>query len=192
MNDRDYYLRKARRTGRETDWSTYRRLRNQCTRLIRHSKTRNIFAENSNNPKIFWKQVKKIYPAKPTMSNLSKSFEIGGKVTSDSKVIANAFYNYFTNIGIKRLKSTLMNLANTTWPYIDWNELSNSINPNEYRFEFKDVSEITVLCILKKLKKNVSSGYDEIPALLIVDGAEEIARPLSFLLNNMFANSIFP
>ena len=33
MNDRGNYLRKARRTGRETDWSTYRRLRNQCTRL---------------------------------------------------------------------------------------------------------------------------------------------------------------
>ena len=65
-------------------------------------------------------------------------------------------------------------------------------HPNEYRFEFKDVSEITVVRILKKLKKNVSSGYDEIPASLIVDGAEEIARPLSFLLNNMFANSIFP
>ena len=25
-----------------------------------------------------------------------------------------------------------------------------------------------------------------------MDGAEEIARPLSYLLNNMFANSIFP
>ena len=34
MNDQDYYLRKVRRTGRETDWLTYRRLRNQCTRLI--------------------------------------------------------------------------------------------------------------------------------------------------------------
>ena len=45
------------------------------------------------------------------MSNLSKSFEIDGKVTSDSKVIVNAFCNYFTNIGIKP-KSTLMNLAN--------------------------------------------------------------------------------
>ena len=60
-----------------------------------------------------------------------------------------------------------MNLANTTWQYIDWNELSNSINPNEYRFEFKDVSEITVLRILKRLKKNVSSGCDEIPPSLM-------------------------
>ena len=63
MNDRDYYLRKARRTGREMDWSTYRRLRNQCNRLIRHSKAnymRNTFAENRNNSKSFWKQVKKI------------------------------------------------------------------------------------------------------------------------------------
>ena len=51
--ERDCYLRKARKTGRETDLSTYRRLRNVCARLIRYSKTnftRNIFAENSNNP----------------------------------------------------------------------------------------------------------------------------------------------
>ena len=53
------------------------------------------------------------------------------------------------------------------------------------------MSEITVLRILKKLKRNVSSGYDETPASLIVDGAEELTRPLSFLLNNMFANSVF-
>ena len=49
--ERDYYLRKARKSGKEIDWSTYRRLRNDVTRSIRQSKanyTRHIFRENIN------------------------------------------------------------------------------------------------------------------------------------------------
>ena len=32
MNERDHYLRKARKSAKELDWSTYRRLRNNVTR----------------------------------------------------------------------------------------------------------------------------------------------------------------
>ena len=37
MNERDYWLRKARKTGKENDWSTYHRLRNATTRIIRYT-----------------------------------------------------------------------------------------------------------------------------------------------------------
>ena len=35
MNERDSFLRKARKTGSEVDWSTYRRLRNQVSNRIK-------------------------------------------------------------------------------------------------------------------------------------------------------------
>ena len=38
MNVRDYWLMKARKTGRENDWSTYRCLRDAATHIIRYSK----------------------------------------------------------------------------------------------------------------------------------------------------------
>ena len=49
MIERNYHLRKARKTGREAGWSAYRRLRNDVTREIHYSKsayTRSILREN--------------------------------------------------------------------------------------------------------------------------------------------------
>ena len=75
MNERDYWLKKARKTGKENDWSTYRRLRNAATRIIRYSKatyTRSVFQENINRPKQFWEHIKKCYPAKSSKDRSSK------------------------------------------------------------------------------------------------------------------------
>ena len=52
IRERDYYLRKARRSNTENDWSTYRRLRNSVTSAIRNSKAnynRTILRENMNS-----------------------------------------------------------------------------------------------------------------------------------------------
>ena len=67
IRERDYYLRKAKRTGCENDWSTYRRLRNTTTALIRKSKSnyqREAFQNNTHSPNDFWKEIKKLYPLK--------------------------------------------------------------------------------------------------------------------------------
>ena len=40
MNGRDYFIRKARKTGSMVDWSTYRRLRNQVSKRIKIVKRR--------------------------------------------------------------------------------------------------------------------------------------------------------
>jgi hypothetical protein len=67
MNERDHYLRKARKSGKELDWSTYRRLRNNVTRMIRNGKanyTRSVLRENINRPSDFWNQIKRIFPTK--------------------------------------------------------------------------------------------------------------------------------
>ena len=77
MNERDYWLRKVRKTGKENDWSSYRRLRNAVTRIIRYSKatyTRSVFQENINRPKQFWEQIKKCYPTKSSKEGSSKVF----------------------------------------------------------------------------------------------------------------------
>ena len=42
------------------------------------------------------------------------------------------------------------------------------------------------------MKRKVSEGYDEIPASLVIDGAEELAVPLSHLINRCLAHSVFP
>ncbi len=56
IRKRDSYLRKSKRTGAELDWSTYRRMRNKVTLMIRKSKanhSRTLFRENIKSPKEF-------------------------------------------------------------------------------------------------------------------------------------------
>ena len=57
MNERDFVLRKAMRSGSEVDWSMYRRLRNQVSNRIKIEKRRyqrNEISDNMDNPKSFW------------------------------------------------------------------------------------------------------------------------------------------
>jgi hypothetical protein len=91
-HERDYYLRKARKSDKEIDWSTYRRLRDDVTRLIRQSKgnyTRQIFRENVNTPRKFWNQ--KCFPTKKSREAGSKVFNVDDKPTSNEKEVASGF-----------------------------------------------------------------------------------------------------
>ena len=59
------YLRCAKRTNSELNWSTYKTMRNNVSNCIRHAKAnyvRKLFRENISNPKDFWNQIKKVYP----------------------------------------------------------------------------------------------------------------------------------
>lgn len=61
MHERDYFLKKARKSGLTEDWSTYRCLRNRVTNTIRRAKesyNRRIIEENGNDSKAFWKTIK--------------------------------------------------------------------------------------------------------------------------------------
>ena len=70
MSTRDYCLRKAKRTGKDEDWSSYRLFRNKVTAAMRHTKSdynRNLIQENLDNPRNFWKSMKKIFPTSHQM-----------------------------------------------------------------------------------------------------------------------------
>ena len=76
MNERDSFLRKARKTGSEVDWSTYRRLRNQVSNRIKIEKRRyqrNEIQNNFANPKSFWRAMKSIFPNKERKSSTVQS-----------------------------------------------------------------------------------------------------------------------
>ena len=194
MKERDYHLKKARRTGKEVDWSMYRRLRNAVTRQIRKSKathTRTLFRESINKPKDFWKQLKKCYPVKDSRAQQVKTFKVNDKQIDDKITIANEFCQFFTAIG-KNLQSKILSLSDIVWKAQDHSELQQKMNPNNKYFEFTPTSSREVLAIMKKIKRKVSEGYDEIPASLVIDGAEELSVPLSFLINRCLAHSVFP
>ena len=194
MIERDYHLRKARKTGREVDWSTYRRLRNDVTRKIRYSKsayTRSIVRENISHPKQFWNIIKRCYPVKQQKEVPAKLISVNGKLTSDKKIIANGFCKFFAEIG-KRIQAALPSISNPVWKNQENISMKEKVNPKNCHFKFKETSARDIYENLKSLKRKKSSGYDEIPTSLIIDGAGVLCDPLSLLINCSLRNSVFP
>ena len=66
------------------------------------------------------------------------------------------------------------------------------INPENHTFEFKEVTYQQKMKILQTTKPSKAAGIDKVPAELIKDGANEIAAPLTFLINTSLQSGIFP
>ncbi len=170
--NRGFYLKKARKSGKEIDWSTYRRLRNNVTRSIRQSKanyTRQIFRENINTPGKFWNQIKKCFPTKKyTQSGEAslKVFNIDGKPTSNVKEVANGFCEFFTTVG-KKLQDVLPKLTNIAWMHHDHSKFQRKLNSRNCTFKFQKVSSTEIKDVMKKLNRKKAQGYDEIPTSFI-------------------------
>ena len=76
MNLRDNLLRKARKTNREVDWSSYKRQRNKVNAQVKKSKSnyyQDLLQDNASSPDKFWSAIKKLYPTKtPSMQALQQ------------------------------------------------------------------------------------------------------------------------
>ena len=136
IHKRDYQLGRAKQTNKSEDWSNYCRLRNRTTYAMRKAKAnleRSIFLENDLNPKDFWRQVRKCYPAREEKST-SKIFNIANKPVSKKQKIANAFCRYFTSV-TSLIASSASNITNSTL-----SDLSDKVNPNNRHFYFNVVN----------------------------------------------------
>ena len=158
MAERDHFYRQARRTNTELHWSRYKSLRNQVTAMIRKAKSsynRRIIEENSDDPKNFWKAVKKVLPNKSVTPQPSASIEpitVDGKTTTDALTIANSFCTYFTNV-VEKLLSSI--------PPLNWNQLSTEAclnNSSQSLFSLKPVSAAFVHRQLRLLKTSKGTG----------------------------------
>ena len=72
IRDRDYFYKKAKRTGDIDMWNIAKYLRNLTNTNIRHSKRDFILhelRENENNPKTFWKLIQSVVPSNKTKTN---------------------------------------------------------------------------------------------------------------------------
>ena len=78
MDKRDQLLSKARKSKATTDWTAYKRGRNQCNGKIHEAKRkhyRSLMEENKKNPRKFWDTIKTIFPTnkKSSLPRMEKS-----------------------------------------------------------------------------------------------------------------------
>ena len=161
INERDYLLKKARRSEKENDWSAYCRARNSVTNSIRQSKAncnRSLIQENIARPKQFWNQIRKCYPAEKRKINSCKVFNVSGNLTLETKIIVQGFCAFFMDIG-KSLQSSINSIGNTP-------QNRQNLEETKSVFEFKEVYLQDLLKVLKELKTSNQLDTTTSPHLL--------------------------
>ena len=104
MKDRDYYYKKAKRTGNEDDWNIAKHLRNITNFNVRQAKANFITGElnaNSEDPKKFWRIIKSVFPGNSKKNKTSVSLNDDRNQPVDTEKIPDYINNFFINIGRK-------------------------------------------------------------------------------------------
>ena len=103
MNERDFVLRKSRRSGSEIDWSIYRRLQ------IKYLTGLKLRSANIKEMKVksFWKIMKNIFPGNKKKVTTPQSIKTDdGKTVIEQPPIAQRF-NEFVTGAVSRLLQLL-------------------------------------------------------------------------------------
>ena len=105
IRQRDYFLKKARKSSRDEDWLAYKSMRNRVTNSVKRAKqtyNKKLINNHKDDTKVFWRTMKKIIPGNKS-SGGSKNINIDGVLCSEAshgKKIANDFNNFFASAAV--------------------------------------------------------------------------------------------
>ena len=132
-----------------------------------------------------WKTIDETLNRRRNKSKFPSEFIINNRSIADHKEIADQFNIFFSNIG-----STLSDSIEIDDNSLDFTDYLN--NPTEHRFNFNTITESETLSIINKLKSKNSSGKDEISNKLLKSIKDEIAKPLTIIINQSLRTGTFP
>ena len=178
--DRDKKKRKAIYIKESVDWDAYKTSRNRVNIAIRHAKAeyyRNKLAQQNKIPKEVWKTINDLLSRSPSDTSVSE-LKVNGSNITFTEEIANAFNEYFTDIG--------PNLANSIH---DSDALFEQfVKPAESKFSrFQLVSESKVVKLLNGLSNRKAAGLDKISGKIL-----KIAPSLTHIFNHSLISKCFP
>ena len=141
------------------------------------------FFQNIKDGKRIWKGIKQIVKFKPqTSQRIIKIVDSNLEIT-EPKLVANAFNNYFANIG-KNLESEIPSVSNSPMEYLN-NPVCNSL----YIFPVT-CSEIETE--ISRLKTGKSVGPFSIPIDILKMLKAYVSKPLEIVFNASFSTGVVP
>ena len=183
--ERDKKKRKAMITKQSTDWDVYKTSRNLVNIALRHAKAeyyRNKIAQQNNNPKEAWKTINDLLGRSSNETIVNELKINDSKITSNEE-IANAFNEYFTNIGPSLVNS--IDESNTSF--------KTFVKSAESKMDrFKLVSVGKVVKLLKGLSNCKAAGLDKISGKILKVAANTIAPSLTHIFNHGLISNCFP
>ena len=183
MKRRDHHHAKAIKLKTTEQWSIYRTLRNKTTSLIREAKRdycSNLIEENKEDSAKLWKSLKSAISTNAKCSNIGCLDTTTG-LTYEPKQIAQGLAHYFGSV-VQKIRGGLLAPPRRSL-----------LSPKTHHtFRLSTISEEFVRTELKKIRSSKSTGLADIPARLLKDGSEAIAKPLTLLMNRTISEGSIP
>ena len=164
----------------------FKKLRNDVTLSIRKSKNdyfKLFFDKNRNNTTLIWKGIWQLITLKPKSKAHPNIVKVKGKDITNPIEIANAFNNFFINIGPNLSKTIL----ESSKPFKNFLK-NSSLNS----FLVKPTSEDEVNKLISQLNKGKALDPLSIPITILKDNVNILSTLLSFIINRSFEQGVFP
>ena len=164
----------------------YKRILKRSIRLAKRNYYSNIFDQCKNDMKKTWQHINTILNRGKSKSKVPENFVIDGNNITNPKEIANAFNDFFVNIG-SNLASEMPDLSSR----IKFDDFLSSINCSS-NFEFEEITSEDVSKAIDSLKNKTSYGYDKLTSNMIKAAKDVLVQPLTIIINQCLKSGIFP
>ena len=175
-------------------WELRRKTRNEATkqRRIAIKNYWKIKADDlKSNPRDFFKTFKPFLSTKDCSTSTDIQLKVEGTIVKDQRQVSEILVDYFSTIAdgiggdIAKLKSLKDFKDHPSVLRIQQQSVNWSRN-----LEVKPITQGQVLAALESLNTNKATGYDNIPAKVLKIAADELAKPLTTLLNSCIRNCV--
>ena len=143
-------------------------------RSAKASYNKRLIEESGGDHRSFWKTVKKLLLVEKKAT--SPFIKVDGVVSSEKQCIANAFNKFFASAASKLMATLLITCGHNQRD-------SNTPTRQNPPFNFLEISEEFVMSQLRRLKSAKAVGLDRIPARLLKDSANILAKAVTFIIN---------
>ena len=163
---------------------TYNKILKKAIRETKQTYYNNQFYKNRNDMKNTWKTIKNVICKTNGNQDIPNSFLINGNKVDDKQTIAENFNSYFTNIGID-LASKITPPPNKIFQNFLTTPCQNNLNLHH-------IANQDVVNIINSLKSKSSTSHDNISSVLLKQIKNQIAEPLTLIINKTIDTGIFP
>ena len=164
IRQRDYFLKKARKSSRDEDWLAYKPLRNRLTNSVKRTKqtyNKKLIDNHKDDTKAFWRTMKKIIPRKKS-SGGCKNINIDGVLCIVKPVIQRKLLMVLIILSLQPLYA-LSGLSVFFFFFLK-RSVDQKVNGSIPNFKFELLNESLVVKTLQGLKASKASGLDNISA----------------------------
>lgn len=161
----------------------YNKLLNKVKRKAKSLYLHKLLQDNMKNIKKTWQILNSLLGKVNDKTSVSL-LKINNKQIADPKEITEEFAKYFTNVG-RTQSSKIPSTNKRSQEYMDQHYLNNSAF-------FIPTDFVEVCEIINNMKSSNTKGYDEISSVMLKNIMENIAFPISILINRSLLEGQFP